>query len=126
MRILGIDYGMRRIGLAISDGNLAAPLGTVHDLPGVIRIISMQDIAKVIIGLPDPHSVHVKNFGRRLSEIAELPVEYWDETLSTVIARKKMNAVGASNKEKKAQIDQNAAAVILQSYLDSKRPDMPI
>jgi len=126
MNLLGIDYGLRRIGLAISSGDLASPLGTAQDLPNVIRIIEAQGIDKIIIGLPDPHAEKIKLFGTRLAQVTNLPVEYWDETLSTVTARKLRIASGSSTKEKKQHIDQNAAAVILQSYLDAQRPQMPM
>lgn len=126
MRLLGIDYGLRHIGLAISDGDLASPLGTAKDLANVVKVVSLQNIDKIIIGLPDPHAVRIKNFGTRLSELTDLPIEYWDETLSTVTARKKMTAAGSSTREKKRHIDQNAAAVILQSYIDAERPSMPM
>jgi putative Holliday junction resolvase len=126
MKLLGIDYGLRRIGLAISEGAIASPLGIAKNLPGVVQIAKSQGIDKLVIGLPDPRSEKIKKFGTRLSEITELPVEYWDETLSTVVARKKMIDSGSSTKEKKQSIDQNAAAVILQSYLDAQHPSMPI
>lgn len=120
MKFLGIDYGLRRIGLAISDGVFASPLGQVDGVSPAARIASEQGVEKIIIGLPSRLDPRVKLFGDRLHELTHIPVEYWDETFSTREARKSMIASGTSPKKRRQEIDQNAAAVILQGYLDSQ------
>ncbi len=126
MKLLGVDYGLRRIGLAISEGILASPLGVAKDLPSVVRIATAQGIDKVVIGLPDPNNDKIKLFGTRLAQLTGLPVEYTDETLSTRIARKQMIVSGTTPKTRRTEIDQNAAAVILQSYLDQRTEGLPL
>lgn len=126
MKLLGIDYGLRRIGLAISEGTFAFPLGRANDLPGVVRIAKAQGIDRIVIGQPSPRNPKIKLFGDRLAELTGLPVEYFDETFSTRLARQAMIASGASFKTRRQEIDQNAAAVILQSYLDAGREGLPL
>lgn len=126
MKLLGVDYGLRRIGLAISEGIFASPLGQVNSLDSVARVASEQGVDKIVIGLPDPRNPKIKLFGNRLNELTDIPVEYHDETFSTRQAREAMIAAGTSPKTRQAEIDQNAAAVILQSYLDSKEGGVPL
>jgi putative Holliday junction resolvase len=126
MRLLGVDHGLRRIGLAISEGELAEPLGIAHSLEDVIKISQLQNIEKIIIGLPTAQNEKIESFGKRLWEITEIPVEYWDETLSTVTARSRRANSGAGAKKRRATIDDHAAAVILQSYLDAQDTSLPM
>ncbi|HET7713097.1 MAG TPA: Holliday junction resolvase RuvX [Patescibacteria group bacterium] len=126
MKLLGVDYGLKRIGLAISDGTFAAPLGKISDLGNAVRIVKEHEIGQIIIGMPDPHNPKVKSFGDRLSELTGVPVTYHDETFSTREARKSMIASGTSAKTRQQEIDQNAAAVILQSYIDSQNSGVPL
>lgn len=126
MKLLGVDYGLKRIGLAISDGTFAAPLGKVSDLNSAVRIAKEHGIEQIVIGMPDPHNAKVKLFGDRLAELTGVPVSYHDETFSTGEARKAMIAAGTSPKTRQKEIDQNAAAVILQSYLDSSNSGVPL
>jgi putative Holliday junction resolvase len=126
MKLMGIDYGLRRIGLAISDGIVADPLGKVQDLTAVLRLADEHGIEKIIIGLPDPRNSRVRSFGERLAELSGIPVEYWDESYSTRQARQGMIAAGKPPKDRRDEIDQNAAAVILQSYLDAKDDGVPL
>jgi putative Holliday junction resolvase len=126
MRLLGIDYGLKRIGLAISDGTLASPIGQVGDIDHVLRMIQDHGVEKIILGLPDPNNTRIKGFGDRLHELTGLPVEYWDEAYSTKIARQEMIASGSSEKSRREEIDQNAAAVILQNYVDQGPQGLPL
>ena len=126
MRLLGVDYGLKRIGLALSEGELATPLGQVGDIGAVARIAGEQAVGKIVIGLPDPRNVKIKLFGERLTELTGIPVEYFDETFSTREARSKMIAAGTSPKDRQDSIDETAAAVILQSYLDSRPEGVPL
>lgn len=126
MKLLGIDYGLKRIGLAISAGELAEPLGQVGDIGSVARIAGDHAVEKIVIGLPDPRNPKIKLFGQRLNELTGIPVQYFDETFSTRQARAKMIAAGTSPRDRRSAIDQNAAAVILQSYLDSRPEGVPL
>lgn len=126
MKFLGVDYGLRRTGLAISDGVFASPLGQVGDIGSVARIAGEHGVEKIIIGLPSPLDPKVKLFGDRLNELTGIEIEYWDETFSTREARKSMIASGTTPKKRRQEIDQNAAAVILQGYLDSKSHGTPL
>lgn len=126
MKLLGVDYGLKRIGLAISDGTFASPLGKVSDLNSTVRIVKEHSVEKIVIGMPDPDNPKVRSFGARLSELAGVPVSYHDETFSTRQARKSMIAAGTSSKTRQKEIDQNAAAVILQSYIDSENEGVPL
>lgn len=120
MKLLGVDYGLRRIGLAISEGTFATPLGKVDSLDDVVRVASEHRVEKIVVGLPGPRDEKIRGFGTRLAELSGIPVEYVDETYSTRQAMRDMIAAGSGPKARRAEIDQNAAAVILQGYLDLK------
>lgn len=123
MRYLGIDYGKKRIGLALSDenGKIAFPYQT---LPRTKRIAStlknittLEKVGKIIIGLPIPFSgedslqtKETKLFAEHLKDDLALPIEFENEVLTTKLAKK----AGVA----KEHIDKVSAAIILQSYLD--------
>lgn len=130
MKILGIDFGQRKIGLAITEGFLAEPLGiieikncpTKRDLAspeqlGISRICQEQDIEKIVIGLPEGRlAAKVEKFASQLGKLTDLPVEFQDETLTSQEAVAKMREIGKKLKDE----DAIAAALILQGYLDRK------
>ena len=132
-RILGIDVGEARIGLAISDdlGMLAHPLETVHVKEGgaiqrVADVVKRDKIETVVIGLPrnmngtyGPAAEKVRAFAASLQKLAPCTVKYWDERLTTVAAQKSLHEAGRNTKNSRAVIDQVAAQLILQGYLDS-------
>lgn len=131
---LGIDYGGKRIGLAVSDagGQIASPFKTVPatgrlalDADAVISSGSDYDVAAFVIGLPlnmdgteGPQAQVTRKFGTVLAERSGLPVLYWDERLSTVAADELMSHTHLTRKKKKARRDPVAATVILQEFLD--------
>src|SRR5579859_4597954 len=123
MKLLGVDYGLRRIGLAISEDTMARPLGKVGNIAGVVRIANEHGVEKIIIGIPGLNNTKIKSFGERLGQITDLPIEYWDEEFSTRQARDSMIVSGTTPKARRELIDQTAAAVILQNYLDSQKED---
>ena len=120
MRSLGIDFGEKRIGLALSDepGTLAFPYDTVHDISAIRKVVAAKGVGQIIVGLP--HSLAgrktaetraVEGFVAELRKAVQLPVELEDEMFTTKIARR------ASPRGK---ADASAAALILQSYLDKQ------
>lgn len=120
MKILGIDYGEKKIGLAIADGPLAEPLSIIGSRNwelGIRRICEEQGIEKIVVGVSEGKMAEkAKQFGRRLAEVVSLPIGYHDETLTTQEAIAKMEEIG---KRLKAE-DAISAALILQSYLDTQ------
>ena len=133
-RILGIDVGEARIGLALSDelGMLAHPLETVHVKEGnplkrVAEVIVRDKIETVVIGLPrnmsgtyGPAADKAREFAAKLKALAPCTVKFWDERLTTVAAQKQLHESGKNVKNSRSVIDQVAAVLILQGYLDSQ------
>jgi putative holliday junction resolvase len=119
---LGIDWGEKRIGLALADGEtkMALPLGTVSNLKELLKVIKEENITAIIIGLPQKMSGEEAdnkgflNFLKELKEKSEIEVIAIDERLSSKAA----DALFGGKKDK-AQRDEIAATLILQSYLDT-------
>ena len=140
-KVMGIDYGTVRIGLAVSDslGMLARPLLTVsgrkEDRPveAIAGIIDEEKIEQAVIGIPDHAdgregaiTVKVREFVALLREAVgeDFPIHEADEWGSTLAAREKLRAAGKKEAEIDEMIDQAAAAEILQNWLD-RRCEMP-
>ena len=127
MKILAIDYGVRNIGLAISDGFLAEPLGQIKIkgqkdfLTKIEKLCLKNKIKKIILGLPDGrlHSV-IKKIKTQLKKRLNLDVILYDETLTTKEAILKMKEAGKKRKERQKKDHLFAACLILQSYLDER------
>ena len=132
--ILGIDFGQARIGLAISDELrfLAHPLETVpaNKNPGkrIADIVRDRKIEKVVIGIPRHMSGEIGDAAQRaldfageLRRILSCPVETWDERLTTVAANRALTAAGKKTRQTRSFVDQVAAQIILQGYLDRVR-----
>ena len=122
MRYLGIDYGAKRIGLALSDseGSIAFPHATVGSVEEVVEVISREGVERVIIGLPltlhgkeSDESARVRQFVSELSKRVQLPIAFENEVFTTKLAERH------TPREK---ADASAAALILQSYLDRENP----
>ena len=133
-RILALDLGKRRIGLAISD-----PLGiTAQGLPNLVRVNKRTDFAALeqilrereaglilmgnpvnMGGLEGRQSGWVREFGEALGRRTGLPVRYWDERLTSVEAGRVLRASGISIEKRAAAVDRLSAVILLQSYLDS-------
>ena len=133
-RILGIDYGNRRVGIAISDElqltaqphKLLIRENDENLISDIKEIIHSHNIEKIVIGLPvlldGSHSSQTKKtrkFISRIRQSSDLPIEKWEERLSTIEAGKILT--GTSIKKKKENIDIISAQLILQSYLDKNR-----
>jgi putative holliday junction resolvase len=133
MRPLGIDFGASRIGVAISDelGILAHPLETIPNddafLPKLQKIVLEKGISAIVVGIPrnmdgsyGPAAEKAKLFMSQLkTEFPGLQLIAWDERLTTLEAQRLLHAAGRDVKKSRPVIDQVAAQVILQSYLDS-------
>jgi putative Holliday junction resolvase len=137
MRCLGLDIGDRWIGVALSDpgGILASPLTIIERtednqaLAAIIEIINKQDVGQIVVGLPrsldgtiGQQADKVKEFADKLAEQVEIPLEYCDERLTTVMAQRLKRASGGKKGRGKTRYDAQAAAIILQSYLDESHP----
>lgn len=135
MRIMGLDIGEKRIGVALSDpmGWTAQGHSVINrkkleiDFNVILQICTEQAVTKIVIGLPinmngsmGPKVVEVQGFGRKLGEFTGLLIDYWDERLTTKSAERLLIAADVSRKKRKKVIDKLAAVHILQSYLDSK------
>jgi putative Holliday junction resolvase len=141
MRILGLDVGERRIGVAVVDESVrvALPVAVVDrrelpaDLDAIARLVQEQGAEAVVVGLPislngslGPQAQAVKAFAQELSDRLSLPIEYWDERLSSVEAQQRLASAGHRGRKAKAKRDAAAAAIVLQSYLDAQaRPSPP-
>ena len=124
MKYLGIDFGLKHLGLAMAEGPLAEPLGEKkYSRPEGLfnylnNLIIEQQVDKIVIGLPEGKLAgSVKKFGKKLTELTGREVFFQDETLSTQEAKLKL--VAAHAPPKKRRLDHSAAAaLILQDYLD--------
>ena len=133
MRSLGLDIGDRRIGVALSDpeGILASPFTIINrrdesrDIEAITDIIRQQQVGQIVVGLPRSldgslgrQAEKVRVFVQKLCTHTEVPVEYRDERLTTVLAERLKRAAGSKKTREKARHDAQAAALILQGYLD--------
>jgi len=140
MRVLGLDIGERRIGVALSDpeGIIAFAL-TIIDrksedaaLKQLLDLTQEHEVERIVIGLPrsldgslGKQAQAVQTFAEALAGCTELPVVTWDEQLSTVAAERMMIEAGVKREKRKERLDSVAAAFILQGYLDRERSDIP-
>jgi putative Holliday junction resolvase len=135
-RILGIDVGTRRVGIAISDpGNtFAVGLTTVEVqstkeiIQNIARLAREYDVSLLVIGLPTnmngsegPAAQKVRYVAEHLKEELQIGIEFFDERLTSVIAHKSLRAQGIKPSRNKGLVDQAAAVTILQDYLDRQR-----
>ncbi|MBN1269662.1 MAG: Holliday junction resolvase RuvX [Kiritimatiellae bacterium] len=133
-RILGIDLGDKRVGVALSDptGIIAMPhsviphTGANQVILAVVDLCREQSVGKVVVGLPlnmdgssGPAAQKAQAFAAKLRERLAIPVEVWDERLSTRTAEQALIEGGTRRERRKALVDKVAAQVILQHYLDA-------
>ena len=135
-RVLGIDLGSRRIGVAVSDGLglTAQPRATIErhggmrDIDAVAAAVKDADADRIVLGLPldcegqeGPAARRARVFGDKLRAALQLPVELIDESFSTVEAEAVLLAADVSRARRKQVVDKMAAAVILQRWLDAQK-----
>ncbi len=133
MRIMGLDVGEKRIGIAISDqlgwtaqGHSVLVRGNLQqDLKLLAGLCADNQIGTVVLGFPrnmngtiGPKGQEIMEFGQLLQDNIGLPIEYWDERLTTVAAQKVLVEANVSRRKRKQVIDKLAAVNILQGYLD--------
>jgi putative Holliday junction resolvase len=136
---MAIDWGQRRIGIALSDESrtIASPYEIVHrsdsldrDLNRIVEILTENDVSLVVFGMPvrldgsmGPEAVRVMEVVEKLGRKTQIKVTTWDERLSTTAAEKILIGGNVSRIKRRSLVDQVAAALILQSYLDRKTED---
>jgi putative pre-16S rRNA nuclease len=135
-RILALDYGKRRIGLAVSDelGITAQGLDTFHrdrlrgDLDGLAKIAEERGAVEIVVGDPkhlsgkkSRSSIDAREFAAKLEKRTGLPVTLWDERLTTVEAQRVLKESGISSKKRAGAVDRLSAVLILDGYLEWKR-----
>ena len=136
-RILGVDWGEVRIGLALSDESqtLASPLETLvrrkgkrFPMPGLLELIQVHRPVAVVVGLPltgegeeGESAAAARETADAVAARTSLPVELWDERLSTARALRAVREQGGSTRGRKGDVDALAAAILLQHFLDSRK-----
>ncbi len=136
-RLLGVDWGERRIGLALSDESqtLAQPLDTLTRRPGkrfpmarLLEHVATQQIVGIVVGLPLDEAGDEGESARAARALADdigrrskLPVSLWDERMTTARVRAAVQEMGGSTRGRKEDVDALAAALLLQHYLDTQR-----
>jgi putative Holliday junction resolvase len=133
-RVLCVDYGTVRIGLAVSDplGSMAQPLDVMTAEGDPVEAIASRaralHVSDIVVGLPlrttgesGPEAEAVREFARLLGEASGIAVHLWDERLSSVEAERLMQAQGVDSRKRRGRVDKVAAAIVLQSYLDSRQ-----
>lgn len=136
-RIIGLDIGDARIGVAISDplGVTAAGIEAIQrvdmakDLEAVKQIAQRHGAVEIVLGFPqnldgsvgDPAET-VRSFGRKLAQETGLPIVYEDERLTTISAIRTLTIQGVTASKKKELVDMQSAAIVLQKFLDRKEP----
>lgn len=136
MKILAVDYGDTRTGLAISDRTefLASPVGTITERNAerlahkVAEAVKEQGAELIVVGLPinmngtrGPRAEKCEEFAKMLGELVDCPVEMWDERSTTVTAHNILNTTNVRGKARKAVVDTVAATIILEGFMAHRR-----
>jgi putative Holliday junction resolvase len=136
-RIMALDVGGRRIGVALSDSSrvLASPLTTLRAEPRarviaqIAELVMQHEVAALVVGLPltlggevGPQAKLVQAFAEELGSALAVPIHLFDERLTSVAAERMMLDMGVKPERRKARIDEVAASIILQDFLEAQRP----
>jgi putative Holliday junction resolvase len=136
MKIMAVDYGDVRTGLAVCDRTefLASPIGTIEERNATVlamkvaHMAEQYEVGEIIVGLPlnmngskGPRAEKCEAFANMLSELTEIPVNMWDERSTTVSAHNILNETNVRGKKRKAVVDTVAATVILEAYLEYRK-----
>jgi putative Holliday junction resolvase len=135
MRVLALDHGTKRIGMAISDelGMIAQPMEFIPAEPFSQVLIRLKQVLQekgvelLLVGMPrnmngsyGPAALKVQEFIAHLKESVSVPIQTWDERLTSSQANRLLIQANVRRKDRKGKVDQTAAAILLQSYLDSR------
>ena len=135
-KYLGVDYGDKRTGLAECDisGLIAGGIGTISEggmrktAQRVAEEAEKRSCKKIIIGLPKnmdgsegPRADVIKAFGALLAELTAIPIDYYDERMTTMVAYRFLGETGTYGKKRKQTVDTLSAQIILQNYIDRER-----
>lgn len=136
MKIMAVDFGDSRTGLAVCDKTefLASPIGVIHEknFPSVIQKTAIAaveyDVKEIVVGYPvnmngtvGERAEKCKEFAKRLQKQVNVPVKLWDERSTTVSAHNYLNETNTRGKKRKEVIDAVAATIILESYLNYRK-----
>ncbi|MCS6978232.1 MAG: Holliday junction resolvase RuvX [Gemmatales bacterium] len=135
-RVLGVDYGTKRVGLAISDEGrkIASPLAVLRrhapdEAQRLQRLIQEEQISLIVVGLPIRTTGHegqkareARQYGAWLHRVTGLPVVFWDERFTTAEAEQLLLHAGLTKKQRQERLDKVAAQRLLQTYLDAGCP----
>ncbi len=139
-RIMALDVGARRVGVALCDPTqtLCAPYTTLHATPELalfarlVAIVRAEEVIGVVVGMPltlsgevGPQAKLIEAFVVRLRPVIAPPIVTFDERLTSVEAERMMRELGLKPEQRKARIDEVAASIILQDFLDSRRYARP-
>jgi len=132
-RLLGIDVGERRIGVAVSDAGqmVSSPLALVmrgpQELQELADLVRAHDAVELVAGLPTgmsgregPQAAGVRMFAEAAAEALDLPLSYWDERLTSIQAERSLIESGRRRQQRKELIDAVAASIMLQGFLDAR------
>ena len=135
-RVLGLDLGDVRIGVAVSDDvrRVAVQLGTVHvgrppgELKAIAALVRDNDVTLIVVGLPlsldgqrGPRAMHAEAFADGLRAAVPVPIVLHDERLTTVEAERGLRDAGMRSRDRRAVVDAEAARILLQAWLDTTR-----
>jgi putative Holliday junction resolvase len=135
MKLLGLDVGDRRIGVAFGDSELrmTTPVDVIvrvvmqRDIQSIAEFVRRYDAEQLVVGMPrnmdgtqGAQADLVIAFAEKITQTISVPLQFWDERLSTVEAIQRSHETGARGKKSRRNLDAIAAAVILQDYLDSQ------
>jgi len=131
LRLIGIDYGEVRIGIALSDPLqiIAQPYQVIRNdeykFSRITKIVKEQKVEKIILGLPvnlagedTKKTSEIREFAKQLENHVDIPIIFWDERLTSVEANEKLKQMGYSIKDSRKVIDKVAASIILKSYME--------
>ena len=136
MRMMSLDVGSRTIGVACSDALFLTAQGveTIRrtsleaDFNRIRELIASYEVEEIVVGMPKnmngtkgDRAIKTEEFVAKLKEVVDVPIAFWDERLTTVMAERSLIEADVSRKKRKAVIDKMAAVVILQGYLERRR-----
>ncbi|MBR6874185.1 MAG: Holliday junction resolvase RuvX [Ruminococcus sp.] len=139
MKIMAVDYGDVRTGLAVCDRTefLASPIGTIEERNAqmlamkVAHMAEQYEVGEIVVGLPlnmngskGPRAEKCEAFAGMLNDLTEIPVNMWDERSTTVSAHNILNETNVRGKKRKAVVDTVAAVIILEGYLEYRRKNL--